>query len=117
MLATCFHADLLLCLFFDPEDGGDMFLRNNSWLSTDYRALYPRRQYSSSTMIISRITVGGGRGGGASPAFKFVMLMENIFSFLFIMKYPIREIYPWSTVQDLCYGVLGIKPQFSFANL
>jgi hypothetical protein len=27
MLATCFHAGILLVLF-DPEDGGDMFLRN-----------------------------------------------------------------------------------------
>jgi hypothetical protein len=26
--ATCFHAGFLLSLFFDPEDGGDMFLRN-----------------------------------------------------------------------------------------
>jgi hypothetical protein len=42
-IATCFHAGFLLCLFFDPEDGGDMFLRNAGWLSTDYTALYPRR--------------------------------------------------------------------------
>jgi hypothetical protein len=28
LLATCFHAGLLLGLFFNPEDGGDMFLRN-----------------------------------------------------------------------------------------
>jgi hypothetical protein len=28
--------------FFDPEDGGDMFLRNVGWNSTDYRASYPR---------------------------------------------------------------------------
>jgi hypothetical protein len=26
LLATCFHAGFLLSLFFDPEDGGDMFL-------------------------------------------------------------------------------------------
>jgi hypothetical protein len=33
----------LLDLFFDSEDGGNMFLQNISWLSTDYMALYPRR--------------------------------------------------------------------------
>jgi hypothetical protein len=33
--------------FLDPEDGGDTFLRNVGWHSTDYTALYPRRQYSS----------------------------------------------------------------------
>jgi hypothetical protein len=26
--ATCFHAGFLLGLFFNPEDGGDMFLQN-----------------------------------------------------------------------------------------
>jgi hypothetical protein len=49
-----------LCLFFDPEDGGDMFLRNVSWLSTDYTALYLRRWYSSKT-------------------FKFINLLKSIF--------------------------------------
>jgi hypothetical protein len=28
LLAACFHADFVLGLFFDPEDGDDMFLRN-----------------------------------------------------------------------------------------
>jgi hypothetical protein len=28
LLATCFHADFLLGLFIDPEDEGDVFLRN-----------------------------------------------------------------------------------------
>jgi hypothetical protein len=28
LLATCFHAGFLLGLFFDPEDGDDIFLRN-----------------------------------------------------------------------------------------
>jgi hypothetical protein len=30
-------------IFFDPEDGGDMFLRNVGWNSTDYTASHPRR--------------------------------------------------------------------------
>jgi hypothetical protein len=33
----------LLGLLFDPDDGGDMFLRNVGWLSEDYKALYHRR--------------------------------------------------------------------------
>jgi hypothetical protein len=38
--ASCF-----LRLSFDSEDGGDMFLRNVGWLSTDYKVLYPIRFY------------------------------------------------------------------------
>jgi hypothetical protein len=34
-------------LFFDPEDGGAMFLRNVGCYTTDYTASYPRRRYSS----------------------------------------------------------------------
>jgi hypothetical protein len=52
LLATCFHAGFSLNLLFDPEDGGDMFLRNISWLSTDHTGLYPRRWYSSTSIII-----------------------------------------------------------------
>jgi hypothetical protein len=43
LLATYFHAGILLGLFFDPEDGSDMFLLNLGGLSADYRASYPRR--------------------------------------------------------------------------
>jgi hypothetical protein len=28
LLATCVHAGFLLGLYIDPEDGGDMFIRN-----------------------------------------------------------------------------------------
>jgi hypothetical protein len=35
-LATRFHAFFLLALFLDPEDLGDIFLRNVACLSTDY---------------------------------------------------------------------------------
>jgi hypothetical protein len=45
--ATCFLSGFLLGLFFDPYDGGDTFLRNVGWLSTDYTALHPRIQNSS----------------------------------------------------------------------
>jgi hypothetical protein len=34
-------------LFYDPEDGGDTFLRNVGYHSTHYTASYPRRIYSS----------------------------------------------------------------------
>jgi hypothetical protein len=45
-ISYLFHASFLLGLLFDCKDGGDMFLRNSGWLSTDYSALYtyPRRQ-------------------------------------------------------------------------
>jgi hypothetical protein len=43
LLVTWFHAGLLLGLFFDPEDGSNMFLWNVGLLSTDYMALYSKR--------------------------------------------------------------------------
>jgi hypothetical protein len=36
------YVGFLLGLFFDYEDGGQMFLPNTAWLSTDYTALYCR---------------------------------------------------------------------------
>jgi hypothetical protein len=41
-----FHDGFLLGLFFDSDDGADIFLRKVAWLSTDYMALYPRKQYT-----------------------------------------------------------------------
>jgi hypothetical protein len=46
-LATCLLAGFCWTYFFDPEDGGDMFLRNVGWNSTDHTASYPSRRYSS----------------------------------------------------------------------
>jgi hypothetical protein len=36
-----FHAGIWLSLFSNPKDGCDMFFRNVSWVSMDYKALYP----------------------------------------------------------------------------
>jgi hypothetical protein len=43
LFVTCFHADIVLVLFVDPEDGGGMFFRSICWLSVDCMTLYPRR--------------------------------------------------------------------------
>jgi hypothetical protein len=48
-LLTCWF---LLKIFFDPEDGGDMFLRNVGCISTDYTASHPRRWYSSNPDLL-----------------------------------------------------------------
>jgi hypothetical protein len=34
------HVGILIGLFIDPEDGGDIFLRNVGRFSTNYTALY-----------------------------------------------------------------------------
>lgn len=47
--STCYllHAGFLLGLFFDTENGDEIFLRNVGWLLTDYTALCPRRYVQS----------------------------------------------------------------------
>jgi hypothetical protein len=42
ILYACFFLGLL----FDPEGGGDVFIRNAGLLPTYFKALYPRRQNS-----------------------------------------------------------------------
>jgi hypothetical protein len=44
LLDTCFHSGFFFGVFFDPENRGDMFLRNVLSFSTDYMVLYPRRE-------------------------------------------------------------------------
>jgi hypothetical protein len=41
-------------LLFDPEDGGITFFRNVGKLLSHYTASYPRRQFSSSTLLIQK---------------------------------------------------------------
>jgi hypothetical protein len=45
--ATCLFAGSCWNYFFDPEDGGDMFLKNLGCNSTDYTVSHPRRWYAS----------------------------------------------------------------------
>jgi hypothetical protein len=46
------HADFLLGLLFNLEDGGDMFLGNVGLLSTEYKTLYPRRQLFKTESVL-----------------------------------------------------------------
>jgi hypothetical protein len=43
----------MLGLFFDPEDGSDIFLRNVDWPSADCAELYCRRQKSAVNCLMS----------------------------------------------------------------
>jgi hypothetical protein len=51
-LQACFRSGILFSLF-DPEDGGDMFQWNVSWLSTEYMALHPRRIFITTAVRTS----------------------------------------------------------------
>jgi hypothetical protein len=54
VISYLLHAGFLLGLFFDPENGGDMYLRNVGWLSADYTALFPRRQNSGNNITFQK---------------------------------------------------------------
>jgi hypothetical protein len=45
-------------IFFDPEDGGDVFLQNVGCISTEYTASHPIKLYSSS-LFLSPLTQQG----------------------------------------------------------
>jgi hypothetical protein len=47
----------LLDLFFDPDDGDDIFLRNVDWFLRDYMALHPRKYFITTILSTSNITI------------------------------------------------------------
>jgi hypothetical protein len=49
------HAGLLFGVFYDLEDGGDIFIRNLGWISAEYTALYPRR-YNLASDVLNNLT-------------------------------------------------------------
>jgi hypothetical protein len=51
------HPYFFLGLFFNHEDGGDIFLRNIYLPSTDYTVLYPRRWDINFAVLIGIIAV------------------------------------------------------------
>jgi hypothetical protein len=47
--------DLLHGLFFGSEDGGELFLRNVCWLSTEYTTLYPSIERTLEVRFVVRV--------------------------------------------------------------
>jgi hypothetical protein len=43
---------LITCLFFDPVDGGETFIRNVGWLETDSMEMNPRKYDSLQTHVL-----------------------------------------------------------------
>jgi hypothetical protein len=59
LLATCFHAGILLGLFLDSEDGGDMFLRNG-WFFSGLQCVISQK--------IVHFIHCGNKGGSSPPS-------------------------------------------------
>jgi hypothetical protein len=87
------RADFLLDLLFDPEDGGDMFLRNVVYLSPDYMALHPRHRSSKPLLLALSFSPQGvwnvSSGFAASSMVKFTNVsVECIISIFWVEEYP-----------------------------
>jgi hypothetical protein len=79
------RADFLLEFFFDPEDRGDIFPRNVTWLSTDYTTLCPFREVKSFIIISKRKTAPQQSLRRIDSAIfgSFLSVFVRTFSFLF----------------------------------
>jgi hypothetical protein len=92
-------------LFLDPEDGGDTFLRNVGYNSTDYTASYVRRWYSScvwkfkSNCSISRYI------SETSKRISIKLNIENLHwyqeNLISVCIDPIQPLFKWSSNQIL----------------
>jgi hypothetical protein len=90
----------LHCLVFEPEDGGDVFLRNFGSFSTDYTALYPQKMehFVTIAMRTSNPTWHG------TPTFVCQLIsLSDLVLFLSFMKCIKRWLY-----LSMCKPVLSI---------
>jgi hypothetical protein len=79
---------LLFGLFFDPEDGGDKFLRNVGWLSCNYKALYFRDtplqvikywQFSGTSTYICRFSTSDFNRAGTICNISLSTMVGHVF--------------------------------------
>jgi hypothetical protein len=106
--ACCiFHAGFLFSWFL--EDGGDMFLWNADWLSTDYMVLYPRRQNNldnTTNMGAHSSVVAWGTMLQAATSQIFLFLMRSL-EFSIDVIFP-ATLWPWGQLGFLQKWVPGI---------
>jgi hypothetical protein len=89
LLAFCWN-------YFDPEDGGSMFLRNVSCNSTDYMASYPRRWYSSTVLY-------------QDPGKEHISRTDALLIFSILYSHPaslFRQMLVVIAVGNKCFGLV-----------